>query len=76
MDSTIGQVAFDQAQACKQGVAAGAVIVTKMVGHAKGGGTLILFREYSGGCSTVPKFPFLSIYIVSWFIFHVHCCSD
>ncbi|KAF9675490.1 hypothetical protein SADUNF_Sadunf09G0037600 [Salix dunnii] len=40
MDSTIGQVAFNQAQTFKQNVAAGAVIVTKMDGHAKGGGTL------------------------------------
>jgi len=39
-DSSVGQVAFDQAQAFKQSVAVGAVIVTKMDGHAKGGGTL------------------------------------
>ncbi|XP_011032286.1 PREDICTED: signal recognition particle 54 kDa protein 2-like [Populus euphratica] len=39
-DSSIGQVAFDQAQAFKQSVAVGAVIVIKMDGHAKGGGTL------------------------------------
>ncbi|KAJ0586659.1 putative signal-recognition-particle GTPase [Helianthus annuus] len=35
MDSSIGQAAFDQAQAFKQSVAVGAVIVTKMDGHAK-----------------------------------------
>ncbi|KAF3675638.1 Signal recognition particle 54 kDa protein 1 [Capsicum annuum] len=40
MDSSIGQAAFDQAQAFRQSVAVGAVIVTKMDGHAKGGGTL------------------------------------
>ncbi|OMO55554.1 hypothetical protein COLO4_35925 [Corchorus olitorius] len=40
MDSSIGQAAFDQAQAFKQSVAVGVVIVTKMDGHAKGGGTL------------------------------------
>ncbi|RDX80144.1 hypothetical protein CR513_39333 [Mucuna pruriens] len=40
MDSSIGQAAFDQAQAFKQSVAVGAVIVTKMDGHAKGGGAL------------------------------------
>jgi len=34
-------------------------------------------REYSRGCSTVPKLPFfLSIYIDLWFTFHVQCCSD
>ncbi len=40
MDSSIGQAAFDQAQAFKQSVAVGAVIVTKMDGHAKGRGAL------------------------------------
>ncbi|KAG0589363.1 hypothetical protein KC19_1G015900 [Ceratodon purpureus] len=40
MDSSIGQAAFDQAQAFKQSVAVGAVVVTKMDGHAKGGGAL------------------------------------
>ncbi|KAJ0076162.1 hypothetical protein Patl1_34564 [Pistacia atlantica] len=40
MDSSIGQAAFDQAQAFKQSVSVGAVIVTKMDGHAKGGGAL------------------------------------
>jgi len=40
MDSSIGQAAFDQAQAFKQSVAVGAVIITKMDGHAKGGGAL------------------------------------
>jgi signal recognition particle GTPase len=40
MDSSIGQTAFDQAQAFKQIVSVGAVIVTKMDGHAKGGGGL------------------------------------
>ncbi|PWA87328.1 signal recognition particle, SRP54 subunit protein [Artemisia annua] len=40
MDSSIGQAAFKQAQAFKQSVDVGAVIVTKMDGHAKGGGAL------------------------------------
>lgn len=40
MDSSIGQATFDQAQAFKQSVAVGAVIITKMDGHAKGGGAL------------------------------------
>ncbi|GFP96480.1 signal recognition particle 54 kDa protein 2 [Phtheirospermum japonicum] len=40
MDSSIGRAAFDQAQAFKQTVPVGAVIVTKMDGHAKGGGAL------------------------------------
>ncbi|CAH8306429.1 unnamed protein product [Eruca vesicaria subsp. sativa] len=40
MDSSIGQAAFDQSQAFKQSVAVGAVIITKMYGHTKGGGAL------------------------------------
>eukprot|EP00898_Chlorokybus_atmophyticus_P004004 jgi/Chlat1/4604/Chrsp290S04347 len=40
MDSSIGQAAFDQAKAFRDSVDVGAVIVTKMDGHAKGGGTL------------------------------------
>uniref|UniRef100_A0A803KWT6 Signal recognition particle 54 kDa protein n=1 Tax=Chenopodium quinoa TaxID=63459 RepID=A0A803KWT6_CHEQI len=40
MDSSIGQSAFDQAQAFKQSVDVGAVIITKLDGHAKGGGAL------------------------------------
>ncbi|KAL5703616.1 signal-recognition-particle GTPase [Ranunculus cassubicifolius] len=38
MDSSIGKAAFDQAQAFKKSVSVGAVIITKMDGHAKGGG--------------------------------------
>ncbi|WVZ96242.1 hypothetical protein U9M48_041907 [Paspalum notatum var. saurae] len=40
MDASIGQAAFDQALAFRQSVPVGAVIVTKMDGHAKGGGAL------------------------------------
>uniref|UniRef100_A0A452ZI35 signal-recognition-particle GTPase n=1 Tax=Aegilops tauschii subsp. strangulata TaxID=200361 RepID=A0A452ZI35_AEGTS len=40
MDGSIGQAAFDQAQAFKQSASVGAVIITKLDGHAKGGGAL------------------------------------
>jgi len=40
MDGTIGQNAHDQALAFKQKVNVGAVIITKLDGHAKGGGAL------------------------------------
>lgn len=40
MDSSIGQAAFDQAAAFKQKVSVGSVVITKMDGHAKGGGAL------------------------------------
>jgi signal recognition particle subunit SRP54 len=40
MDSTIGQAAKDQAQAFSETVDVGSVIITKLDGHAKGGGAL------------------------------------
>ena len=40
MDSSIGQAAHDQAQAFKDKVDVGSVIITKLDGHAKGGGAL------------------------------------
>eukprot|EP01114_Cavostelium_apophysatum_P007379 TRINITY_DN1946_c0_g1_i1.p1 TRINITY_DN1946_c0_g1~~TRINITY_DN1946_c0_g1_i1.p1 ORF type:complete len:487 (-),score=166.68 TRINITY_DN1946_c0_g1_i1:78-1538(-) len=40
MDGSIGQAAFDQASAFKSKVAVGSVIITKLDGHAKGGGAL------------------------------------
>jgi len=40
MDSSIGQAAKDQATAFKNAVAVGSVIITKLDGHAKGGGAL------------------------------------
>jgi signal recognition particle subunit SRP54 len=40
MDASIGQGAFEQAQAFRESAPVGAVIVTKMDGHAKGGGAL------------------------------------
>eukprot|EP01027_Heterolobosea_sp_BB2_P007849 GEZU01011656.1.p1 GENE.GEZU01011656.1~~GEZU01011656.1.p1 ORF type:complete len:510 (+),score=146.52 GEZU01011656.1:54-1583(+) len=40
MDGSIGQAAYDQAAAFKNQVAVGSVIITKLDGHAKGGGAL------------------------------------
>lgn len=40
MDSSIGQNAFDQAKAFHDAVDVGSVILTKLDGHAKGGGAL------------------------------------
>lgn len=40
MDSTIGQAVFDQARAFRETVKVGSVIITKLDGHAKGGGAL------------------------------------
>lgn len=40
MDSSIGQACYDQALAFKKAVRVGSVIITKLDGHAKGGGAL------------------------------------
>lgn len=40
MDSSIGQAALDQARAFKATVDVGSVIITKLDGHAKGGGAI------------------------------------
>lgn len=40
MDSSIGQSCFDQAKAFKDAVGVGSVIITKLDGHAKGGGAI------------------------------------
>mmetsp|Transcript_14949 Transcript_14949/g.28939 ORF Transcript_14949/g.28939 Transcript_14949/m.28939 type:complete len:496 (+) Transcript_14949:82-1569(+) len=40
IDGSVGQAAYDQAKAFKSTVPVGAVIVTKLDGHAKGGGAL------------------------------------
>ena len=40
MDSSIGQAAFDQADAFRRSVDVGSVIITKLDGHAKGGGAI------------------------------------
>ncbi|CAK4608925.1 hypothetical protein LEN26_005767 [Aphanomyces euteiches] len=40
MDSTIGQAVHDQATAFRQAIPVGSVIITKLDGHAKGGGAM------------------------------------
>ena len=40
MDGTIGQAAEAQAKAFKEAADFGAIIMTKMDGHAKGGGAI------------------------------------
>jgi len=40
MDSSIGQACYDQAQAFNKTIRVGSVIITKLDGHAKGGGAL------------------------------------
>ena len=40
MDGSIGQACFAQAKAFKEAVRVGSVIITKLDGHAKGGGSL------------------------------------
>jgi signal recognition particle subunit SRP54 len=40
MDATQGQAVYDQAISFREAVPVGAVIITKLDGHAKGGGAL------------------------------------
>ena len=40
MDATQGQAVYDQALSFKQAVSIGSVIITKLDGHARGGGAL------------------------------------
>ena len=40
MDGSIGQACYAQAKAFKEAVKVGSVIITKLDGHAKGGGSL------------------------------------
>lgn len=40
MDGSIGQACYSQAKAFKDAVKVGSVIITKLDGHAKGGGSL------------------------------------
>jgi signal recognition particle subunit SRP54 len=40
MDGSIGQACYGQAKAFKESVRVGSVIITKLDGHAKGGGSL------------------------------------
>ncbi|XP_058777487.1 uncharacterized protein LOC131651801 isoform X1 [Vicia villosa] len=88
LDSTIGQAAFDQAQAFKQSAAVGAVIITKMDGHAKGGGALsavaatkspVIFLgtgEHMDEFEAYNVKPFVSRLLgmgdSSWFMDHIH----
>ncbi|OIT40382.1 signal recognition particle 54 kda protein 2 [Nicotiana attenuata] len=61
MDSSIGQAAFDQALAFTQSVAVGAVIVTKMDGHAKGGvqSSFTVMWEYTEVAATKSPVTFI-----------------
>jgi len=40
MDSSIGKSCYDQAKAFRDSIGVGSVIITKLDGHAKGGGAL------------------------------------
>lgn len=47
MDATIGQACEAQARAFKEKVDVGSVIITKLDGHAKGGGALSAYVSYN-----------------------------
>ena len=44
MDSSIGQACYDQALAFKNCISIGSVIITKLDGHAKGGGVIFILN--------------------------------
>jgi signal recognition particle GTPase len=46
MDASIGQACEAQAKAFKEKVSVGAVIITKLDGHAKGGGALSAYVNF------------------------------
>lgn len=48
MDGTIGQAAEGQAKAFKEAANFGSIIMTKMDGHAKGGGAISAYVLQSG----------------------------
>lgn len=50
MDASIGQAAEPQARAFKEAVNVGSVIMTKMDGHAKGGGALSAYALHLFRC--------------------------
>jgi signal recognition particle subunit SRP54 len=54
LDASIGQAAEAQSRAFKESADFGAIIVTKMDGHAKGGGAISAYAAYS------VKYPFHS----------------
>lgn len=58
MDATIGQACESQAKAFKEKVDVGAVIITKLDGHAKGGGALsaYVYFKYLHKISLIIKF--------------------
>ncbi|CAD6337806.1 unnamed protein product [Miscanthus lutarioriparius] len=66
MDASIGQAAFDQALAFKQSAEVGAVIVTKMDGHAKGGGALSALSACRAQSQCHPSQPVEIVWWYNW----------
>jgi len=56
MDGTIGQAAFAQAFAFKAAVSIGGMIITKLDGHAKGGGTLSAYVSPSPNTNFLERY--------------------
>jgi len=83
MDASIGQAAYDQALAFQQRVDVGAVILTKMDGHAKGGGALSAYvslpHSLSLSLSHSLAFPRVDpdcTNVVACRLAHVQCVCD
>jgi len=66
MDASIGQAAFEQAQAFRESAPVGAVIVTKMDGHAKGGGALSALSACRAQSQCHPSQPVEIVWWYNW----------
>ena len=55
MDASIGQACEAQAKAFKEKVSVGAVIITKLDGHAKGGGALSAYVNFDEIINCIAK---------------------
>jgi len=71
MDGSIGQAAEAQAKAFKEAVNVGSVIMTKMDGHAKGGGALSAYVS----CFSSLSFAQLCSHLTKSASFFDHLCS-
>jgi signal recognition particle subunit SRP54 len=67
MDSSIGQAVFEQATAFRDAVDVGSVIITKMDGHAKGGGALSAVAATASPVRATRIAHIMSILFQSWY---------
>lgn len=79
MDSSIGQAVSEQAMAFRDAVSVGSVIITKLDGHAKGGGALSAVSATNSPITfygTGEHFTDFSIFDASSFVSRLLGCGD